>query len=187
VPVPSETEKAQRENKARPIVLIGFMATGKSTVGRIVARRLGRPFLDLDRVVEQVAGMPVADIFRSEGEPAFRRREAEALDQVLGTEGAVIATGGGAACREENLQLMLARGFVVALSAPPSEVVARTGAASGRPLLDGAADPLAVAQALLQQREPFYSRAHVRIETVGRGPHQVADEVIAALREHGGA
>jgi shikimate kinase len=168
-----------------PIVLIGFMATGKTTVGRLVAERLNRRFLDLDHLVEEAAGMKVPELFRTQGEPAFRKAEAEALRRALGTDDVVLATGGGAACREDNLRLMLAEGFVVALSAPPSEVLKRTGGASGRPLLDGAADPLAEAQRLLGQREPFYARAHLRVDTVGKAPQDVAAEIVAAVRQEG--
>jgi shikimate kinase len=165
----------------KPIVLIGFMATGKSTVGRLVAAQLGRSFVDLDHLIEQIAGKRVADIFRDDGEPAFRKREAEALARALAQPDAVIATGGGAACREENLAAMLERGRVVALSVTPAEVLKRTGGASGRPLLDQAADPLAAASDLLKKREPFYARAHVRVDTVGKSPETVATEVLAAL------
>jgi shikimate kinase len=168
-----------------PIVLIGFMATGKTTVGRLVAERLQRKFLDLDHLVEETAGMKIPDLFRTQGEPAFRKVESAALEQALKMDGLVLATGGGAACREDNLQAMLASAFVVALSAPPSEVLKRTGGASGRPLLDSAADPMAEAQRLLAAREPFYSRAHLRIETVGKAPQDVAAEIVTAVRQEG--
>jgi shikimate kinase len=168
-----------------PIVLIGFMASGKTTVGRLVAERMQRRFLDLDHLVEQTAGMKIAELFRTQGEPAFRKAEAEALRQALAQENVVLATGGGAACREDNLQAMLASGYVVALSAPPAEVLKRTGGASGRPLLDRAADPLAEAQRLLAEREPFYARAHLRVDTVGKAPPDVAAEIVAAVRQEG--
>jgi shikimate kinase len=173
--------------KERPIVLIGFMATGKTTVGRLVAERLGRAFVDLDRLIEETAGCTVAELFRTSGEPAFRRVEAEALRRALGTPDTVVATGGGAACREDNLQAMLAGGLVVALSATPDEVLRRTGGASGRPLLDGSDDPLTVATRLLGEREPFYSRAHVRVDTVGRSAEEVAGQVVTAVVKEEGA
>ena len=166
-------------------MLIGFMATGKTTVGRMVAERLQRKFLDLDHLIEDQAGMKIPELFRSQGEPAFRRVESEALENALKMDSLVLATGGGAACREDNLQAMLAAGYVVALSAPPAEVLKRTGGASGRPLLDSAADPLAEAQRLLSAREPFYARAHLRIETVGKSPQDVAAQIVAAVRQEG--
>jgi shikimate kinase len=166
-------------------VLIGFMASGKTTVGRLVAERLQRKFLDLDHLIEETAGMKVPELFRTQGEPAFRQAEAKALREALKMDGLVLATGGGAACREDNLQAMLAGGYVVALSAPPAEVLKRTGGASGRPLLDSAADPLSEAHRLLAEREPFYSRAHLRVETVGKSPPQVAAEIVAAVRQEG--
>lgn len=164
-------------------MLIGFMATGKSTVGRLVAERTRRRFVDLDRAIEERSAMSVTDIFRAEGEPGFRAREAEALHHALAEDGVVLATGGGAACREDNLSAMLARGFVVALSAPVSEVLARAAEGRGRPLLDHAADPSAVAARLLAEREPFYARAHFRADTAGRSPESVAAEIVTAFHE----
>jgi len=93
----------------------------------------------------------------------------------------VIATGGGAACREPNLAAMLAAGQVVALSATPAEVIRRTGTGPGRPLLHGKADPEGVAAALLAEREPFYARAHHRVDTVGRAPADVTREIVERL------
>lgn len=165
----------------KPIVLIGFMATGKSTVGRLVAARTGRSFVDLDTAIEEEAGKSVAEIFKQDGEPGFRAKESVALQKALAKDNVVIATGGGAACRENNLRAMLEAGFVVALQADPAEVIRRAGGGSGRPLLDGAADPQQAAMKLLAEREPFYARAHVRIDTVGRPPEHVAADVINAF------
>jgi shikimate kinase len=168
-----------------PIFLIGFMATGKTTVGRLVAARRGWSFVDLDEVIVGDAGMTVAEIFAREGEAGFRQREAAAVRQVAARAQTVIATGGGAACREENLATMLAAGRVVALSATPAEVLGRTGGASGRPILDRAADPLTAAEALLAAREPFYARAHHAVDTVGKTADEVATLVLAALGDDG--
>ncbi len=112
---------------AAPIFLIGFMGTGKSTVGRLLAGEVGFTFVDLDDVIIRQAGQTVAQIFASEGEPGFRAREEAAVRSVAAMRGTVIATGGGAACRESNLAAMLAAGQVVALSATPAEVIRRTG------------------------------------------------------------
>jgi shikimate kinase len=170
-----------------PIFLIGFMATGKTTVGRLVAAQRGWSFVDLDEVIVGEAGMTVAEIFAREGEAGFRQREAAAVRQAVSRQQTVIATGGGAACREDNLSTMLAGGRVVALSAPPAEVLRRVGGPSGRPLLDGKdgkdgkVDPLGTAAALLAAREPFYARAHHTVDTVGKSPAEVAALVLAAL------
>jgi shikimate kinase len=177
VPAPSDNDRE------RPIVLIGFMGTGKTTVGRLLAGRLGWRFVDLDRAIEEQAGVSIPEIFRTRGEPAFRQLEAEALERALG-EGdgkTVLATGGGAACREPNLTMMLTRGQVVGLAVTPEEALRRAGPASGRPMLDGPQDRLASATALLAEREPFYARAPVRIDTVGKTPERVVAEVLAAL------
>jgi shikimate kinase len=155
------------------------MASGKSTVGRLIAERTGRRFVDLDRLVEERAGTSIPEIFRLEGEPGFRAREREALLDVLDDDGVVLATGGGAASREDNLSDMLARGFVVALDIAAEEVIRRVGRTSGRPMLDRAADPLAVARELIAAREPFYARAHARVDTVGKTAARVAHEVQA--------
>src|SRR4051812_17978196 len=95
-----------------PIFLIGFMASGKTTVGRLLAERLGWAFVDLDEVIEVAAGKTVAEIFAAEGEAGFRRRETEALREVVQRRKTVVATGSGAPCREENISAMLAGGRV---------------------------------------------------------------------------
>ncbi len=160
-----------------PIFLIGFMGSGKTTVGALLARRLGWSFADLDDLIVRSAGLSVAEIFAREGEDGFRRRETEAVRAAAAGRQSVVATGGGAACREENLTLMLTSGRVVALAVSPAEAVRRTGSRSGRPLLDGSADPLAAATALLSTRQPFYARAHLQVETDRR----TADEAVSAI------
>jgi shikimate kinase len=163
-----------------PIFLIGFMASGKTTVGRLLAERLDWNFVDLDKVIEDRAGTTVADIFAGEGEAGFRERETEALEQVAKRLKTVVATGGGAPCREENLETMLAVGRVFWLDVTPAEAVARAGKVSGRPLLDGAADPVGAARRLLKTRKPFYARAHARIETDGRSAQEVVTGLLQA-------
>jgi shikimate kinase len=161
-----------------PIFLIGFMASGKTTIGRLLAERLDWAFVDLDKVIEDEAAKTVADIFAAEGEAGFRKRETDALKQVAARRKTVIATGGGAPCREENLGVMLAAGRVLWLTVSADEAVERAGKASGRPLLDGAADPVAAARKLLDVRRPFYKRAHANVDTTGRSPKQIVDELL---------
>jgi shikimate kinase / 3-dehydroquinate synthase len=167
-----------------PIFLVGFMATGKTTVGRILAARLGWKLVDLDEVIVRDAGQTVSRIFETEGEAGFRAREASALGAVSRERALVVATGGGAACREDNLRAMLGAGRVVALAITPEEAVRRARGGAGRPLLSGP-DPIATATALLAARAPYYARAHLSVETVGRLPQDVARDVLAWMQ--GGA
>jgi shikimate kinase len=161
-----------------PIFLIGFMASGKTTVGRLLAERLDWTFVDLDTVIEDGAGKTVADIFAAEGEEGFRKRETEALLGVAKRRKVVVATGGGAPCRDENIEAMLETGRVFWLDVSPEEAVQRAGSASGRPLLDGAADPAAAASTLLASRRAFYERAHAGVETDGRTPKEIVDDLL---------
>ena len=178
-----------------PIFLIGFMATGKSTVGRMVADRLGRRFVDLDDVIAAYVGEAVASLVAGD-EPGFRRQEAEALHRVIASadDGPVIATGGGCAAHGDNLGQMRASGLVVTLTATLTEIRRRvdhehddpTGPvpySSGifrvipdRPLLarsDTEVGTLAAA------REPYYRRAHITIHTDGLSAGAVADTIVA--------
>jgi shikimate kinase len=161
-----------------PIFLIGFMASGKTTVGRLLAERLDWTFVDLDKVIEEGAGTTVAAIFAAEGEAGFRKRETEALHAVARRRKTVVATGGGAPCQEANLKAMLAAGRVFWLEVSADDAVARAGKASGRPLLDGADDPVAAARKLLDSRRPFYKRAHGSVETAERTPREIVDELL---------
>ncbi len=154
-----------------PLFLIGFMASGKTSVGRALAAATNRPFLDLDDVVASMAGRPVAALVAEDlGE--FRRREAIALERVCRHEkDAVIATGGGAATFGDNLERMRAHGLVVALGVDVDEARARAQGGPERPLLANAAQ-------LAIERAPIYRRAHTVVDTMGKS----IDEVVAAIR-----
>lgn len=127
--------------------------------------------------------MTIPQIFKSQGEDEFRRLESLCLADVLAQGPIVVATGGGAACREDNLKLMLQKGVVVALAATVDEILRRTGRMSGRPLLDGTPDPKQAVVSLMAAREPYYARAHFRIETANRAPQSVANEILLAVKE----
>ena len=170
-----------------PIFLVGFMASGKTTVGRMLADRLGWAFADLDELVTRAAGRTVPEIFAAEGEAGFRRRESAAVREAAGRRRVVVATGGGAACREENLAAMLEGGRVIALGVSPEEAIRRAGGASGRPLLDGKADPVGEARRLLDARRAFYDRAHIRFQTDGRTPGEIAQALLIELDVQPGA
>jgi len=163
-----------------PIFLIGFMASGKTTVGRLLAERLDWAFVDLDKVIEDAAGKTVPEIFAAEGEAGFRKRETEALREVAKRRKTVVATGGGAPCSEENLEAMLAEARVLWLDVTAEEAVRRAGKVSGRPLLDGAADPVAAARTLLDARRPYYQRAHAGVETMDYSPNEIVNQLLHA-------
>jgi shikimate kinase len=160
------------------VFLIGFMATGKSTVGALLAQRLGTRFVDLDGRIEQDAGATVVELFASEGEAAFRAREQKALAEVIAEGAQVVAVGGGAPVFGDNLERMLGAGVVIWLTAPLDVLLARIGDARTRPLLASVADRRAEIERLLVERGPFYARAH---HVVDGAP--APSQVVAAILE----
>lgn len=165
----------------RNIVLIGLMGAGKTTVGRIVADRLGRPFVDTDDVVEHEAGRSIPAIFAEEGERGFRRREATAVRQVAALRGQVIAVGGGAVLDPGNRTQLRMTGDMILLDAVPAELGERLSAegAGERPLLEGERDLTARLAMLLDRRRGEYERAAAYVvDTTGRSPEDVAEEIL---------
>jgi shikimate kinase len=163
------------------VVLIGMMGAGKTTVGRRLAARLGRPFLDSDEVIESRTGRTVAEIFAAEGEPAFRRVETEVLVDMLDDGApAVIAAAGGAVLDEQNRDRMRERGTVVWLRADPELLVERVRGGTHRPLLDD--DPDGTLRRLARQREPLYATtAHETVDVGGSAPDAVVEDVLERL------
>jgi shikimate kinase len=166
----------------RPIFLVGFMGTGKSTVGLLLAAKLERRFVDLDAVIEEEAHMTIAEIFYNEREGGFRAREATALRRVAAQGPQVVAVGGGAPAHGDNMDFMLHAGRVVCLTASVDELAARVGDAQTRPLLAGK-DVRAEIERLLAARQKFYERAHLTIDTTGLVPSQVARRITEALEQ----
>ena len=172
------------------LALVGYRGTGKTTVGRIVAERLNRPFHDADDVLRTRFGRSIRSIFRDLGEPVFRDWEEQVLAELTRDRSAVIATGGGAIVRETNRWALRDFGFVVWLKADPSTLHARLsvhrGATDDRPGLT-AAGTLQEITEVLAHRLPLYREvADAMIETEGRSPQQVAEAVLAALPGEGG-
>lgn len=151
-------------DKRRNLVLMGFMGTGKSALGRRVAALTGARFLDMDAELERRAGKPVARIFAEEGEAAFRRMEAALAAEWGMHEGAVISCGGGVVLREENLRALGANGVLVCLSARPDVILARTSRSRKRPLLAGE-NPAGTIRDLLAARAPHYAKIPIQIDT----------------------
>ena len=160
------------------IVLTGFMGTGKTVVGREVARRLGRPFVDMDAVIETRAGKPISRIFAEEGEPAFRQMEADLCGELAGQDGAVIATGGGALVNPANREALAASSVLVCLQAGVNEILERVGKAEDRPLLS-VSDPGSEVRQLLAVRRDAYAAIPWQVDTNGRTRSQIADEIVA--------
>jgi 3-dehydroquinate synthase len=157
------------------VVLVGFMGSGKSTVGPQLAQRMDRPFVDLDDVIEADAGRSVAEIFSSEGEAGFREREARCLQRALERSGSVVAVGGGAPMRDENWVRIRDGNCVVALIAEPDELARRLNGSTDRPMLQPGAP--SVIASLLPSRLPRYLEADLVIKTDGIGPAEVAQQL----------
>ena len=167
------------------VILWGFMASGKTSVGAGLARRLGWDHVDLDAAIEARDGRAIVDIFRESGEPFFRRLEAEATREVIGRGRLVVTPGGGWVTGPGILELIPPRSLTVWLTVSPAEVLRRVGAQRGgavRPLLD-APDPEAEARRLLSLREPLYSRADLAVPTDGRSIAEIVDELEERVRE----
>jgi len=166
----------------RNIALIGFMGAGKTTVGRILAERLGLRFVETDDLVERMAGKTIPRIFEEDGEETFRRLEAEAVRKAAAMEGVVISCGGGVVLRRENVEALRNTCVVVYLKTSPEEAYRRTAGDEGRPLLK-VEDRMKRIRELLSAREPLYeSSADIVVETDGLTPTEVADRVIEAVR-----
>lgn len=164
----------------RHVLLIGFMGSGKSSVGRIVGETLGLPFLDIDERVASKHGRTIAEIFAADGEPAFRAEESAALEALIGSDPTVVACGGGVVLDDANRSLLKRLGTVVYLQVSAEEALARIGDTSGRPLLAGGG--VAMASALLRSREALYEvTADLTVQTAGRTPREVADAVVSAV------
>ena len=165
------------------LYLVGMMGAGKTTVGRLLARRLKRPFYDSDEEIERRCGVRIPVIFDIEGEAGFRAREAQLLAELTALDGVVLGTGGGAVLAEENRHRLAARGTVVYLRATPEDLYERVKHDRNRPLL-ATADPLARLRELHAQRDPLYrSIADLVVDTGRQTVLALARELIEKLGE----
>jgi shikimate kinase len=164
----------------RPIVLVGLMGAGKSTVGRRLARRLGLPFVDSDTAIEDASGLSAAEVYERFGERDFRDGERRLVTRLIDGEVRVIATGGGAFIDPRTRRFLNDNAITVWLDAPVDVLAERTARRDTRPLLRND-DPHGTLQRLDDERRPSYAEAHIRVPT-GSGAHgDVVDSIIAAL------
>jgi shikimate kinase len=158
------------------------MGTGKTAIGRVLAKRLGFVFVDCDAEIEKEYGMTISEIFERFGESGFRDRESMVLSMLSGADHVVLATGGGAVLRDENRINLRKKGMIVCLTASPETILKRTKGNTARPLLS-VPNPLGQIVKLLEQRRPYYEDADIVIETEGKGPSEVAQEILDKIKE----
>lgn len=173
--------KAEDGHFPRPIVLVGFMGSGKSRIGQFLAKRLELPFADSDAEIAKAFGMPIAEIFQTRGEAEFRAAERRTIFGLLGAGLRIIAIGGGAFVDPETRSVLLQSARTVWLD-PPFEVIsARVSRSAHRPLaVARSRDEL---RQLWEERRPSYASAHFRIETGEDDPERAVDRIVALLRD----
>ncbi|MBM7867887.1 shikimate kinase [Heliobacterium gestii] len=171
-------ERQQKQN----IVLIGFMGTGKSTVGRRLAARLGYRYVDTDVEVEQVTGMTIAQIFDQYGEVRFRSEETLTARRMAAMERVVVATGGGIVLKPENVAALRSSGVLIGLEATPEVIWSRVVRRSHRPLIKRDITVEDIGE-MMARRTPYYSCADVTVDTSERSVPEIVEAILAYLRE----
>lgn len=160
--------QVKRSFKKKPnIVLVGFMGTGKTSVGRRLASQLRMRYVDTDDIIERDSGRRISNIFSEDGEPAFRDLESKAVDKASKLYNYVISTGGGAVLRESNMEALKGNGIIFCLTATPEEIYRRVRHQSHRPLLQ-TPDALGKIQSMLVERRTSYAEADYMVRTTGR-------------------
>jgi shikimate kinase len=160
------------------IYLVGFMGTGKTTVGKELAKAKGWQFIDLDELIELKEKRSIADIFAKDKEEYFRKAETRALKEVAREAKFVVACGGGVVLKAENIKTMKQTGLIVCLTATPAQVLKRTSGYLHRPLLN-VADPKKQIETLLKMRQPYYAQADKIIDTTKISPKEVVRKIKA--------
>ena len=164
------------------IILVGLMGSGKTSVGKVLARLLNKDFVDSDHEIERVTGVRVPVIFEIEGEAGFRARERKMIAEIVARENILLATGGGAVLAKENRDLLRAHGTVIYLRAPVKSLLKRTQHDRSRPLLQ-VADPAAKLTELYEQRDPLYREvAHLIVDTSNQSVRTLAAQIEAKLK-----
>ena len=161
------------------IVFIGFMGTGKSSIGKLLAERLSFSFIDTDILIEKKMKMSIPKIFKQYGETYFRSCEKEVVKEAAGRSNIVISTGGGVPMFEANMQALKENSIIICLRANVETIMYRTRGRGHRPLLDSQKEKI---QELLDKRKPFYEKADFFIDTDNLSPIQIVGEIMAYLR-----
>ncbi|MCR5833529.1 MAG: shikimate kinase [Selenomonadaceae bacterium] len=160
------------------VILTGFMGTGKTSIGKMLSAKLGRPFIDIDKKIEEDTQMSIPKIFEQYGEEHFRKLEREAVKELSDKRGMIIATGGGTVKDIENVRLLKKSGVLICLTATPEEIYRRTARRGERPLLDGGGNErLNTIKKLLAERKDIYSRADYYVDTTSWSPIQIVDDI----------
>ena len=171
-------------NSTTNIFLVGLMGSGKTTIGRALAKRLNKRFIDSDHEIEARTGAAISLIFEIEGETSFRQREADVIRDLTAQSGIVLATGGGAVLNQQSRQYLKERGIVVYLRASVNSILQRTSHDRNRPLLQNT-DPKARIEELSRQRAPLYQEvAHITIETGRPNVQSVVQNILAQLESY---
>lgn len=164
------------------IYLVGFMGTGKTAVGRELAKSLKFEFVDLDDLIVRKEKRTIAELFSQNGEPYFRKVEKETLKKISSQENLVVSCGGGIVIDPENIALMKQGGRLIALTARPEVIFERTKKGAHRPLLN-VIDPLGRITELLSARKPYYEKADLSIDTSDLSIRQVAESILELIKE----
>ncbi len=163
------------------IVLTGFMGTGKTAVGRELARILSMKLVDVDTEIEESEQTTINEIFGQFGEPGFREIETAMIKKIAAGMNLIISTGGGAVLKQENMDILRENGVIVCLTASPETILRRTGTSNDRPLLQ-VENPLDKINQLLNFRRPFYEKADIMIDTENKTPLRIAEEIIEKIK-----
>jgi shikimate kinase len=166
------------------IALIGFMGTGKTSVGINLAQELGWDFIDTDEVIKRKIGLEISDIFQYYGESFFRQQEKKVIELACRLTRHVISTGGGTIINVDNLKQLKEHSFLICLVASPEEILERVKCDNSRPLL-AVEDPLKIIKNLLKIREPYYQCADLFIDTSNKTLEKIIEEIMAHIRQRG--
>ena len=177
MPVSSRRTDSQLD---KAVALVGFMAAGKSKIGRLLAKRLNWPFVDTDQHIEQAMGRSIADIFREQGESVFREAERASIAALIAGDARVLAVGGGAFVDPDNRAALNRHALTVWLDVPFDLILPRLARSRNRPLAANQAE--SELRALWEERRQYYAAAQVRIEVTGEDPNATVASILGALR-----